>query len=807
MVLTFFIVLFVLLLQFLWMYIDELIGKGLSMGVIGEFMLWGMASFIPLALPLSTMLSSIMTMGNLGENNELLAMKAAGLSLQRIMRPLMILAVCISIGAFFIANDLIPFATLKINTLLYDIRQKREEIKIPAGIFYNGIEDVSLYVSKQDEKTNLMHHIMLYDHRDKRGNTTVTLADSGYIRLTENKQHILFTLYNGHTFEEGESRARDTTHPFQRRHFATQEVLIPLEGYGFQRSDGSRFQSDAQMQSIDRLSFLEDSLRGIIGLHRDKFLTTLGGTLQGFQRPDSATRARQVYTLSLDSLFNALPVEKQLELAQKAATYMERNNMHVNNYVSDHERDDYPRRRMAVEWHRKFTLSFACLIFFFIGAPLGAIIRKGGLGTPAVVSMFFFVVYWVIDISGKKLSRDGALEPMFGIWLSSFILLPIGIFLTYKATSDSSLFNADKYIAVFKAFFSRRKKNAAPPPAPATADADSRPTNTPLRIVYMGTPEFAVAPLMALHEAGYTVAGVVTVPDRPAGRGRHLQPSAVKTYALNHQLPLAQPEHLKDEAFLAQLRQWQADVFVVVAFRMLPEEVFALPPCGTFNLHASLLPQYRGAAPINRALMNGEKLTGLTTFFIDKKMDTGHIIFQETLPIGDNENAGQLYHRLMHHGAALVLKTLDAIGQGTAQPVPQAPIDPQQLRLAPKITRETREIDWHHSPQTLHNQVRGLSPYPAAVAELENTATGTRTPLKILATRYEDTPHNHPPGTLLPLHKDCLTVACAGGYLIITHLQPAGKKPMSAKEFLMGQPLLIQNSKFKIQNWLKRIID
>ncbi|MDR3134407.1 MAG: LptF/LptG family permease [Prevotellaceae bacterium] len=454
MILTFFIVLFILMLNFLWLYIDDLIGKGLSLSVIVEFIFWGTASFIPLALPLSTLLASIMTMGNLGESNELLAMKSTGISLQRIIRPLMALAITVSIGAFFISNNFLPYANLQIKTLLFDIKHKREEIKIPAGVFYNGIEDLSLYVDRQDEASGMMYNIMLYDHRAKKGNISVTLADSGYIRLTENKQHIIFSFYHGYAYEEGESgnQAKEMVYPFQRRYFDRQEVLVPLEGYDFQRSDGTRFSDDAQIQNINRLSFMKDSLKSLLTAGNERFLQTFvtPGYLPNYNLKDSVLRARQIYTAAFDSLYRAFPVEKQLEAAKQAYNTIDRNALYIANYAAEQEKDDYPRRSVAIEWHRKFTLSFACLIFFFIGAPLGAIIRKGGLGMPAVVSIFFFVIYWVIDISGKKLSRDGAWDPLFGTWVSSMVLLPIGIFLTYKATSDSSLFNAEKYIDFFR---------------------------------------------------------------------------------------------------------------------------------------------------------------------------------------------------------------------------------------------------------------------------------------------------------------------------------------------------------------------
>jgi methionyl-tRNA formyltransferase len=306
------------------------------------------------------------------------------------------------------------------------------------------------------------------------------------------------------------------------------------------------------------------------------------------------------------------------------------------------------------------------------------------------------------------------------------------------------------------------------------------------KIVYMGTPGFAVAPLKALLDGGYPIAGVVTTPDRPAGRGQHIQASAVKAFAMANGLPLAQPERLRSEEFLQQLRLWDADIFAVVAFRMLPEEVFTMPPHGTFNLHASLLPQYRGAAPVNRALMNGEKETGVTTFFIDKKMDAGQIIFNEATAIAANENAGQLHDRLMHMGASLVVKTVDAIAGGYARPTPQPPVPAALLKDAPKITKETRIIDWQQLPETIHNHVRGLSPQPAALAELRHSTGAPAILVKIIAAEAETAPHTLAPGALCVERKDVLKVACRNGFLRITELQPAGKQAMAAAQFLAG---------------------
>jgi methionyl-tRNA formyltransferase len=299
----------------------------------------------------------------------------------------------------------------------------------------------------------------------------------------------------------------------------------------------------------------------------------------------------------------------------------------------------------------------------------------------------------------------------------------------------------------------------------------------------MGTPDFAVESLRALYEGGYNVVGVVTMPDKPAGRGHKIQFSPVKQYALDNDLPILQPEKLKDEAFLAELRSWQADLQIVVAFRMLPEMVWNMPKLGTFNLHASLLPQYRGAAPINWAVINGETETGVTTFFLTHEIDTGNIILQQKTPISSVENAGDIHDRLMKMGSELVLKTVDLILNEKAQGQAQAQI--ANLKPAPKIFKETCKIDWAKNTDEIYNFVRGLSPYPAAWTEIKSP-DGEIFILKIFETKTEKTAHNEPLGTLLTDGKKLLKVAVPDGYLHLISIQLPSKKRMQTEEVLRG---------------------
>ncbi|MDR1984324.1 MAG: methionyl-tRNA formyltransferase [Prevotellaceae bacterium] len=307
--------------------------------------------------------------------------------------------------------------------------------------------------------------------------------------------------------------------------------------------------------------------------------------------------------------------------------------------------------------------------------------------------------------------------------------------------------------------------------------------NKNIRIIYMGTPDFAVAPLKLLIENGYNVVAVVTVPDKPAGRGQKLQQSAVKIYAQTQNLPVLQPQKLRDEEFLNELRSYNAELFIVVAFRMLPEVVWKMPSNGTFNLHASLLPQYRGAAPINWAVINGEKITGVTTFFINNEIDMGKIIFSEKVEINHNDNAGTLHDRLMTTGAALVIKTVDAIARKNVEIQQQS--ECEDIKPAPKIFKEMCKINWSQSAEEIYNFIRGLSPYPTAWCEFANSEKQNIS-AKIYSATYENIEHNLPFGTIKSDGKSFLKIACNGGFVNVTDIHLSGKKRLLIREFLTG---------------------
>ena len=304
-----------------------------------------------------------------------------------------------------------------------------------------------------------------------------------------------------------------------------------------------------------------------------------------------------------------------------------------------------------------------------------------------------------------------------------------------------------------------------------------------LKIIYSGTPEFAVEPLKKLVDNGYDIVAVITAPDKPAGRGMHLRHSAVKEFALKHGLNILQPAKLKDTGFLESVRKLHADLQIVVAFRMMPEELWSMTPMGTFNLHASLLPQYRGAAPINRAIMNGEKETGVTTFFLRHEIDTGDIILSEKVGISENENAGELHDKLMHIGANLVLKTVELIESGKASTHPQQP--DTRLKTAPKIFKDDCRIDWNKSAYEIFNQIRGLSPYPGAFTTLISKE-GKETGLKIFKSVKTESDIKTTPGEITSDQKNYVRIGCANGNIEITEVQLEGKRKMNIQEFLRG---------------------
>ena len=778
-----FVVVFILVMQFLWLYIDELVGKGLSMKVILEFLAWGSATMLPLSLPLATLLASMMTLGSLGENNELLAIKAAGISLQRVLIPLGICCAVISVGAFFVSNDLIPVAYNKIYTLRDDIGKTKDEIKIPTGTFYNGIEGYILRVNEHNDETGMMNGVMVYNHTKNKGNTSLTIADSAMMKMSKDKTYLTFILYNGTNYEETNNKKyRDTTLQLQKIDFHKQEMIIPLENYAFQKSDSSRFDDQVKSMNLKQLQHSQDSIGTLDSTEKEENLTNLrrSRTLRYNAQLDTATRNIPTTPFTQEDGGKWKSIKAEIEALEKAKKNAEEIQMSLESFARYRYHHNYTLRLIDIEILKKFALSIACLIFFFIGAPLGAIIRKGGLGVSAIISVLFFVAYWVIDISGTKLAKDGAVGPFAGVFFSSYVLLPTGLFLSWKAINDSAIFSTDTIKNAFKKL-----------------KAKIMGLFKKTRIVYMGTPEFAVAPLDELIKNGYNVVGVVTVADKASGRGLKINESAVKKYAVEHNIPVLQPVSLKDPEFLEALKAWKPDLFAVVAFRMLPKVVWEIPKLGTFNLHAALLPQYRGAAPINWAVINGEKTTGVTTFMIDEGMDTGGIMYRYDCRIEPEDTAGDVHDKLMEIGAKLVVNTVEAIiDRNVELRVQKSFIQGSEiLHPAPKLTRELCHIDWDGKTRNIYNLIRGLSPYPAAFTELSKDDKAMQLKIyksvKVTGEEYltmleQNGLSSAAPGTVLSDGKSYLAFSTADGAISVTEIQLAGKKRMAVKDFLIG---------------------
>ena len=470
-IMTFGICLFIFLMQFLWMYVDEMVGKGIEIHILFQLFYYAAMKFVPNALPLAILFASLMTFGNLGEQFELLAMKASGISLLRIMQPVTVFLVFISISAFYFQDNIIPVSQVKFFTILTSVRQKSPELEIPARIFYTEIPGKNLYVKEIDRKNKLLKDIFIYDYKDGFNNAIVITADSGRIKTSTDKLYLILTLYSGESFQNektNNNRMREAKDPvrYQRETFDTKEMLIEFDAnFNLRNEDmykdryvGKNLAS--LMHSIDSMTVRIDSIKeiGSKNLYESSYKRTLARYDSPQNQPLSDPEIPDIKkTIAFDSLYNAQDDNMKAALLKYSKDNMDRINTNYNFNFANLSYEDKEIRRHHTEMHRKFTLSFACLVFFFIGAPLGAIIRKGGLGAPAVISVFLFVVYYIIDNTGYKMARDGIWLPLQGMWISSAVLLPLGIFLTYKAVNDSVLFNAETYMDTLKRLIGKRE--------------------------------------------------------------------------------------------------------------------------------------------------------------------------------------------------------------------------------------------------------------------------------------------------------------------------------------------------------------
>jgi len=789
------IVVFILLLQFLWLYIDELVGKGLGLKVILEFLWWGSATMLPLSMPLAVVLSSMMTMGSMAENSELIALKSAGIPLSRILRPVMLTSATLAVGAFFVSNNLVPTAYNKIYELRENILKTKDEIKIPSKTFYNGIEGYVLRVEENDSRSGMMHNVMVYDHTSGKGNVSLTIADSAVMRMSEDKTFLTFALYNGTNYQEDNSyMGRDTTRQLQRTEFTCQELIIPVDNYKFEKTSTGRYSDQAKCMRLIDLMHDQDSIRvGLDSIRREQLRAfRMDRALMYSGQLDSARRAvlHSVFDLSL---VKAPSLDDNINIHNNAINNVSSLIATLSTFDRDTYAPDFTLKLVDIEVYKKFSVALICFLLFFIGAPLGALIRKGGIGMPAIVSVLFFVLYYIIDIIGSKLARDGAVNPFIGTFIACLVLAPIGAFFTYKAINDEPILGTDG----LKNRFNKIKRYIMEKIRHTT-------------IVYMGTPEFAVAPLQAILDKGYRVAAVVTVPDKASGRGMNVNQSAVKKFAVEKGIPVLQPENLRDEGFISTLTGFNADLFVVVAFRLLPKEVWSIPKHGCFNLHAALLPQYRGAAPINWAVINGEKRTGVTTFLIDDGVDTGTILMREQVEIHPEDTASTIHDKLMELGARTVVATIEGLLDNDIERRVQKSFiqGSEVLKKAPKLSKELCHIDWNDSVRNIVNLIRGLSDYPAAFTELVGrdvagaAIVADSIGLKIFLAHaapegFIDGPAGTivsdstggecgQAGTIVSDGKTYLGICASDGVVLLDSLQLAGKKRMGVEEFLRG---------------------
>jgi len=443
-------------MQFLWKYIDDLVGKGLEWSIIAELMWYTSASLVPMALPLAILLSSIMSFGNMGENYELVALKSAGLSLWKVMMPLIFVSIFLSGLAFYFSNNVLPIANLKMGALLWDVTQQKPSLNLKAGVFYNGIDGYSIRVDKKDNERNILEGILIYDHSTRQGANKIVTAEKGKMETTEDERYMVFTLYNGNTYEAIEAYPirNKKKSQFRRVSFKEQTIKFDLSSFSLSRTNEELFKDHEQMMNLSQLASAQDTLTKKITERKEKVLKSVKnkyffGTHMDTIKTLSKSNYEEPPLNQIKINSSKIPFSKtkdqKLLIIDNALKLARHNKAYITVSMNDLHHKNAGISRHKIEWHRKFTLSLACLLLFFVGAPLGAIVRKGGLGMPVVISVGFFLLYHVLSITGEKMAKEGAIEPYIGMWLASMVFLPLGIFLTYKATVDSVLFNLNAY--------------------------------------------------------------------------------------------------------------------------------------------------------------------------------------------------------------------------------------------------------------------------------------------------------------------------------------------------------------------------
>jgi lipopolysaccharide export system permease protein len=450
---------FILLMLFLFKYIDDLIGKGFEWYVILELLLYASATNVAMALPLAILLSSIMTFGSLGENYELVAIKSAGISLQKAMSPLVIGISLLSVGAFFFSDYMLPVANLKMGSLLYDVRNQKSAFLIDEGIFNGSIAGYAIRVKRKDSDGQTLHNLIIYDHSTSNG--SVLKAQKGRMYRTDDDQTLVLKLNKGVRYEEtaGDGGNYNPRQRFMRFYFKETEQKFDLSGFKMQRTDENLFKSNYAMLNLKQLELYRDSFKVKV----DSNLKSTYGDIKMYYIPrNHAKTTKRIKTVTIKSYNNILeviPSESRVMTIQNAKSELNVLREIMKNKKLFDDDNESRVRGFMIEFHKKFTLSASCLLLFFIGAPLGAIIRRGGLGLPVVVSVLFFLLYHIISTIGEKSVKEGSLSPMIGMWMAIIVLTPLGIFLTYKATVDSVLFDIDLYKDFFKKLIPWKKKD------------------------------------------------------------------------------------------------------------------------------------------------------------------------------------------------------------------------------------------------------------------------------------------------------------------------------------------------------------
>ncbi|WP_373724945.1 LptF/LptG family permease [Bacteroides heparinolyticus] len=452
---TFFICLFIFMMQFLWRYVDELIGKGLEMTVMAQFFFYSALTLVPVSLPLAVLLAALITFGNFGERFELLAMKAAGISLLKIMRPLIIFIVFICCLSFYFQNVIGPKAQTDLGTLLISMKQKAPELDIPEGVFYDEIDGYNLYVKRKNRDTGMLYDVLIYNFEKGFENAQIIKADSGRLEMTADKKHLYLHLYSGEQFENLKSQSMDQRNvPYRREAFREKHAIIEFDS-DFNMVDAGIMSNYSNSKNMKKLQMDIDSMQvqndSLARVYYEEAMQGTYRVMAGMTKEDTLKIEKaHLGEYSVDSIFNMATLVEKQKIISTAIGRAEGAGSDWSFKSNDISMTENNLRRHMTSWHEKLTLSLACLIFFFIGAPLGGIIRKGGLGMPVVVSVLIFIVYYIINNTGYKMARDGKWIVWMGMWTSTAVLAPLGAFLTYKSNNDSVVLNADAYINWFK---------------------------------------------------------------------------------------------------------------------------------------------------------------------------------------------------------------------------------------------------------------------------------------------------------------------------------------------------------------------